>query len=203
MQLNRRQLLKSTAIAAVTLPIASAAVLSTTGCSTAWIETALADLPTAEGIAQSILGIVALASGNGTMDIAIAALISTAGTAVQAGLVTLQALITDYKATPSSTTLDKIDAALTDLQTNLASILSVGGIKNSDLQVAISTAVGLAIAVVSAIQTLIPAAPVSTAVRRAAPNKLLKPTVVPSKEQISSMYNAVMVLHGFSAYQVQ
>lgn len=203
MNFNRRQILKSSAIAAITLPVASVSTLSMVGCSTSWIDTAIADIPTAEAIANSILGIVALATGNGSLDASIAVLINTAGTAVTAGLATLQALITDYKTAPNSSILDKIDVALTDLQTNLGAILQVAKVKDSNLQISISTAVGLAIAVVSAIQTLVPAAPVSSAIRRAAPVKLLKPTVVPKKEDIASLYNAVMVLHGFAAYQVK
>lgn len=203
MQFNRRQLLKNTAIAAAVLPAASALTIGTTGCSTAWIDTAIKDIPTAEAIANSVLQIVALASGNGTLDSVIGGLITTAGNLVTAGLATLESLINDYKAAPSASTLDKIDAALTDLQTNLGSILTTAGIKDANLQIAISTAVGLAIAVVSSIQTLIPAAPVSSAVRRAASVSLVKPTIVPTAAQISSLYNAVVVLHGFAQFQVK
>lgn len=201
--MNRRQLLKSSAITAAVLPVATGLTLATTGCSTSWIDTAIKDIPVAEGIAQSILGIAALAGGNGAMDPAIAALIKVAGTAVTAGLTTLEALINQYKTAPNSSVLDKIDVALTDLQTNLGSILQVSGIKDANLQIAISSAVGLAIAVISAIQTLVPAAPVSSAVRRAASHKLVKATVVPSADQIASMFNAVMVLHGFEQFQVK
>lgn len=203
MQMNRRQLLKSSAITAAVLPVATGLTLATTGCSTSWIDIAIKDIPVAEGIANSILGIVALASGNGTLSSADATLIEAAGTAILAGLTTLEALIKQYKAAPNASVLDKIDVALTDLQTNLASILKVGGIKDSNLQIAISTAVGLAIAVISAIQTLVPAAPVSSAVRRAAPQKLLKATVVPDSAQIVSMFNAVLVLHGFYSFQIK
>lgn len=201
--MNRRQLLKSSAITAAVLPVATGLTLATTGCSTNWIDVAIKDIPTAEGIANSILGIAALASGNGTLDAPLAALVNTAGTMVIAGLTTLEALINQYKTAPNSSVLDKIDVALTDLQTNLGSILQVSGIKDSNLQIAISTAVGLAIAVISAIQTLVPAAPVSSALRRAASHKLLKATVVPDSAQISSMFNAVMVLHGFEQFQVK
>jgi hypothetical protein len=203
MQFNRRQLIKNTAIAAVTIPAASALTIGTTGCSTAWIDTAIKDIPTAESIAQGVLQIVALASGNGTLDAAIGGLITTAGNLVTAGLTTLESLINDYKATPSGSTLDKIDAALTDLQTNLGSILTISGIKDANLQIAISSAIGLAIAVVSSIQTLVPAAPTSSAVRRAAAVSLVKPTIVPTAAQISSLYNSIVVLHGFAQFQVK
>lgn len=203
MLMNRRQMLKSSAVTAAVLPIAAGLTLTTTGCNTNWIDTAIADLPTAVDIATSLLGIVTVATGNGTLDASIAALISTGATAVKAGLITLEALINDYKAAPSSSILDKIDAALTDLQTNLASILQISGIKNQALQVTIATAVGLAIATISAIQLLVPAAPVSSALRRSAPRKLTKPSIVPEKAQIVSMFNAVVVLNGYADFQVK
>lgn len=203
MQMNRRQLLKSSAITAAVLPVATGLSIATTGCSTSWIDTAIADLPTAVSIATSILGIVAVATGNGVLSTDIAALINTAATAAKAGLLTIEALIQDYKTSPNASILDKIDVALTDLQTNLSAILQVGGIKNQALQVTIATAVGLAIATISAIQLLIPAAPKSSALRRAAVQKVKTKVVVPQKEQIVSMFNAVVVLNGYADFQVK
>src|SRR5882757_1353407 len=162
-QLSRRKFaLGSLAVAAV-----SVTALTTTGCDTSWINTAIADIPTAEAIITSFVGIAAAASGDTELVAAAQALIVAAGTAAKAGLTTLQALISGYKTAPDASILDKIDTALTDVATNLSSILAVVGIKNDSLRTTIFTAVSLALVAVQAIQMLIPAAATATASRKA------------------------------------
>lgn len=196
--MDRRQFIRGSALVAA----ATTTSLVSLGCSTDWISTAIQDLPTAENIVQSLAAIIAAATGNALIVPAVSALIDAAIKSVSLGLSTLQSLITGYKVTKDGSILDKIDAALTDLQSNLSSIFEIAGIKNTSLQTAIFTAVGLLISVVSAIQTLIPAAPAASSLRKAGPNKLRKVTIIPTADQIRSQVNAVFVLKGFDAFQV-
>jgi len=188
----------SLAVAAV-----SAVALTTTGCDTSWINTAIADIPTAESIITSFVGIAAAATGDAQLAAASQALIVAAGTAAKAGLATLQALIDGYKTSPNASILDKIDTALTDVATNLSSILAVVGIKDDALRTTIFTAVSLALVAVQAIQLLIPAAATATASRKAAQVQLKKKAILLTKDQLASLFNTSVTINGYPQYQIQ
>lgn len=207
--MDRRTFITRTATVAAVAPFIGLSVEPLMGCSTAWIDTAINDIPTIVSVSDSILGIVGLAVGNGTLDGAVEAIISAAATATNAGLVTLKALILDYQAAPSASILQKIDAALTDVQTNLQSILMTAGIKNAALQVTISTAVALALATLSAIQLLIPvgssasATMLNTGRARHTQQELVTKTHLPSSDNVKTMFNAVAVTQGYGPFQIK
>lgn len=87
----------------------------------------------------------------------------------------VQKLISDYQATPSVTTADKIRAALGDAETNLQAILTAARVTNPKSQATITGAVTLIINTASQIAAIFPAAPTLAAVR--ASNTVKLPTV--------------------------
>lgn len=206
--MDRRQLLKVTSAATVALAVTGPMLMST-GCSTTWITTAINDLPTIQGIAESILAIVAI--GDPALTPVITAAIILAVKGATAALATTQALIQDYKAAPSTTVLGKIDAALTDLQQNLSQVLQAAQIKNAALQATIATGISLALSVISAIQLLIPpqvaashGAALSVTVDRAlAKSAIPQQIVVANSTTIKLMYNVVASSCGYSAQVVK
>jgi hypothetical protein len=193
------------------LAVASVAVLAVglpaiEGCTTpSWINTAISDLPELGSIVNSILSVVAVAGPILPPGVGIAAQL------VQAGLTTLEALVADYKATPSAGLITKIDAALTDVQSNLNAILSAGHIDNVGTQALIATGVALAILVVQGIQALIPAPSVASptsslskkVMRREVKVSMNTPVVLLTAAQIKASYNLIAVAAGYSQQQVQ
>jgi len=173
--------------------------LTTMGCSTSWINTALQDLPVLVQIATSILQIVSAAQGNGTLDPATATSITTISNQVKSDLTLIQSLVTQYQASPSPTLLGQIDSALTAVQGNLNAILTAFHVSNSALQTTITTSIGLALTVVVAIQSLVPLPPSPAPAARVA-RVPIKPM---GAAQIKSTYNGILAQHGFSAYAIQ
>jgi hypothetical protein len=155
------------------------------------------------------LSIVAL--GNPALSPELSALINAGLQAASAALVTVQSLISDYKTAPNASILTKIDAALTDVQTNLSSVLSAAHIKDAALQATISTGISLALTVLSTIQLLIPAtvssrksAALNVSVDRSQAKNAIpqKISVVPSNT-LKMMYNVVASSCGYSTQVVK
>lgn len=191
--------------------LAGPSIIMMEGCSTSWITTAENDLPAIVQIATSIISIVALASGNGTLAANAAAEANTYATTVKNDLTLLQTLISDYKSSPSSTVLQKIDAALSDITQNLQSILTAVHVNNTSLQSTIATAVSLALSAVAAVQLLIPVTTAladrytlqTSAERVSRQSELVTKTVLPSAANLKTMFNAVAVQNGYGSYQVK
>jgi hypothetical protein len=203
--MDRRSLLKFGSLA-----LASTAIVPLAGCtSPSWLNTALDDLPTITNIVASIISIVAL--GNPALTPELTTVINVALAAAKAALVTVQALIQDYKSQPNDSTITKLDAALSDLQSHLASILQIAGIKDAALQATIATGISLAISVVSAIQLLIPAPTVAsrttalaTGVNRdAAKNAVPQKITVVNSTNLKMMYNVVASSCGYAGQVVK
>lgn len=204
---NRRKFMSGVCAAT-----AIAAVPAISGCTVpSWINTAENDLPTIENIAASILSIVAL--GNPALTPAILAGIQLGVSGVQAGLKTVEALIADYKVAPGTSVIIKIDAALTDVQTNLSAILAAAHIDDAALQATISAGVSLAILVVQGIQALVPAASASNMmtslsgkgqhVQRVQVKAQMKvPVKIPTSAEIKAYYNLVATASGYAAQQI-
>jgi hypothetical protein len=206
--MNRREIIKMSGIAVAAISIAPAVVVMD-GCDTSWVKTAIDDLPTIKAIINSILSIVSL--GDPALTPAVSAAINLALAASNAALITLQALITDYNAAPSSSIIAKIDAALTDLQTNLSGVLAAAQIKNAALQATIATGIALAISVVSAISLLIPSSASSSKSTSLAvyTPKDKAVSAVPQKIKITDsatiklLYNVVAASAGYTSQVVR
>lgn len=208
--LTRRQFATRglTLTAAATAALASGVVISSTACSTSWIEVAVQDLPKISDILTTVLSLVTLADPG--LSTAVVETIKIAVTTAQGALTTIAALIQSYSSQPSSTVIQKIDAALTSVQQNLSGILAAGHIDNAALQATISVGISLAIVVVQGIQALIPASSaagltssLSPKVLRAGVKSRLSTDVkLLTADQIQASFNVVLVAAGYSTHQI-
>lgn len=208
--LTRRNFMSGSAVSLVASASAgSFLTLSTTGCSTSWINTAVADIPTAIAIAQSISAIVTLATGNALITPAAAALIDTAAGVVKSGLLTLQDAINVYQSDKSTTNLGKVTDTLNQLLVDLPNILPTLTFVDQATKVSITTGITLLISVLSAIQVLVPAQIANAGARKASPRLastqalLSGKVVIPSKDQIKSQFNSVVALNGYPQVVIQ
>jgi hypothetical protein len=193
---NRREFIGHLTAGTLTLAaLSSGFVLE--GCSTSWVTTALNDLPVIVNIATTIATIVADALGGNIISPAIAAIIKTAATAVQTGLALAQQLINDYNAAPSASIIAKIKQTLVDVQAQLTQILQAAHIDNAALQATIAGAIGLAITVVTAIMSLLPAVTTGGAMR--APRAAIQPLTPP---QIKAQFDAILTENGYGRYSL-
>ena len=143
---------KSKCLLALVLAIALAA----TGCSAQWLSIALQDLPVLTQMALNIATLVStLASGNqaSSADVAV---IQNISAQASRDLSLLQTLYNEYKSNPSSTTLQKIQSVVADLNQNLPALLQAAHISNATLAARITAAVNLILTTVNSFASLIP-----------------------------------------------
>lgn len=199
---NRRSFFKGAAALAVATPLC----LTTTGCSIDWIATAEKDIPVIVSIVDSLASVALQASGNGLIAPAVLTAIQLAASTAQKGLATLMQIITDEKANPSASTVQKIEIAITDIGSSLASLLSGLNITNSGLLQTITTGIALAISTLSSISLLIPVqvvTPGPAAIKKASQQKqLMLPIKIIDAQTLASLYNTVAVANGYTSHQV-
>ena len=207
LRITRRQFGKGTAALAAATALIAMPELE--GCSTSWITTLENDIPELVNIAGSIISIVALATGNGTLVANDAALITAATQVLQTTLQALQTAVAAYNGGKGQGTVQAISAALaavaTDAQKVIAAITASGVAVPTNVQTSIVAGIGLLVTIVSSIQLLLPNAPVPATVgltAKASATTAIAKTAPPNKAQIRSGYNAVLVLQGFGAEQI-
>jgi hypothetical protein len=177
------------------LAIVLSAVLVESGCNVNWINMAVGDIPVVLDIVTSILGIVAIAQGKGQADPGMVAEVQNIGAQAKADLTTVQKLVNDYKTAATADkpgVLGKIDAALSAAKKDLEGILVAFHVKDATTQTAIASGVGLAIATVDAIYSLLPPAPPSTIVPNARAAKKSPPHQPRKPEDLKNEYNAIV-----------
>ncbi|HUK47228.1 MAG TPA: hypothetical protein VLW06_06540 [Terriglobales bacterium] len=157
------------------LALVLAITIAATGCSAQWITVALQDLPVLTQMALNIATLVsALASGQqaSTADVAV---IQNISAQASRDLNLLQTLYNDYKANPSTTTLQNIENAIADLNQNLPALLQSAHISNPTLSARIAAAVNLILTTVNSFASLMPQTTQMTA-RKAPAAQLLHST---------------------------
>jgi len=182
-------------IAKGALSIVLAATLVIAGCSTSWINIALADLPV---ITQVALNIASIVAQSGVADSQTATQIQSVSNEVKADLTLVQSLIESYQSSPATqraTILAQINTALSSAQGNFQAILAAAHVKDPALQATITGAVSIALSTLVAIQSLVPAP--SGAVKASRP---IKPM---SAKELKKEFNAVFVGNGFPQAQIQ
>ena len=151
------------------LAVVLSVAMIVSGCSTSWLNTALADLPIIINIATAILSIA---------DVAAVPQAQAAGAEAQKDLQTLQAAINDYKsavdAASQASALVKVQAAIAAAQGHLGDILASVHIKDANKQAAIAAGIGVALSVLASVQALLPsnAPKVSRSVHLAGPKEV-------------------------------
>ena len=193
MQLTRRQF-GTTSLATMASAALWTGLPAIEGCTTNWIDVAIADLPVIVGIADQVVAIVGIADPG--LDPSVSALIKIAALAASSGLAELKVLITDYNTNPSATLLGKIKAAVLAIQKNFTDIVAqFSNITSSKLVATLAQAGSLALSVLSAILALLPASGVMLS--KGSPHKLL------TAKEIKSQFNSVAVANGYVANQIQ
>ncbi|MFZ0640648.1 MAG: hypothetical protein WA020_08395 [Candidatus Acidiferrales bacterium] len=167
------------------------------GCSVSWINTALADLPVITQVALNIASIVSAADGS-QVSPAVATQVQSISNQVKSDLTLVQSLITSYQSATAAEQpgiVQKISAALSDVQTNLTAILTAVHVNDAALQATIVAAVGVAVTTVASIASLLPAAPGTVRANRA-----VKP---PSASQLKKQFNAIFLANGFPQARIR
>jgi hypothetical protein len=184
--------------------VAGAAAVATIGTMEActppnWINTIIADLPTVLNIVTTIASIVEAATG--VISPATAAIIAAAITAVQVAIPLIQKLVADYQANPTASIVANIKTALIDVQSQLGAILDAAHVLNPALRATITTAIGLAIGVLTAILSLLPSSTVSLAAKVAKVKAQSGWASDPTKaSNITNQFNSFLTDNGYGKY---
>jgi hypothetical protein len=155
------------------LALVLALISATTGCTPQWINVAVQDLPVLTQMALNIATLVStLASGKqaSTADVAV---IQNISAQASRDLNLLQSLYNDYKANPNSSTLQKIQNVISDLNQNLPALLQAAHISNPTLSARVSAAVNLILSTVNSVASLMPQSSAATS-RKIQPQPLLR-----------------------------
>lgn len=168
------------------------------GCSFASVTAAIeADLPVVMQMITNISNVVApgispaIAAAGA---LALAALQIVCGTpAIGAAQCDPASIVGQYQATPTTTLLQKIDAALNAANTHITAMLALAKGLSGTVQAAITTAIGLALSTVVSLISLIPTVASAVAGKLKATGAV-KATLatVPQPKNLKSAYNAAM-----------
>jgi hypothetical protein len=154
------------------LTLALAIALAATGCSAQWINTALQDLPVLTQMALNIATLVSTLAAGQQASAADNAVIQNISAQASRDLNLLQTLYNEYKASPSPTTLQKLQSAIADLNQNLPTMLQSAHISNPTVSARIAAAVNLILTTVNSFAALMPQASPAAA-RKASSTTLL------------------------------
>lgn len=173
--------MKSNCSSKVALVIVLSASLLATGCSAQWIGIALADLPVLLQMALNLGTVVTTLQSGKQLSPAEAAAIQSISAESGKDLNLLQALYKEYKANPNSTTMQKIQNAVADINQNLPALLQAAHISDPALAARVTVAVNLILATVNSFAALIPQTTMPTA--RSAGQKAAMPHAADLKKQ--------------------
>ena len=154
------------------LTLALAIALAATGCSAQWINTALQDLPVLTQMALNIATLISTLAAGQQASAADNAVIQNISSQASRDLNLLQTLYNEYKASPSPTTLQKLQTAIADLNQNLPTMLQSAHISNPTVSARIAAAVNLILTTVNSFAALMPQASPAAA-RKASSTTLL------------------------------
>jgi hypothetical protein len=130
--------------------------LLATGCSANWISVALEDLPVLTQMALNIGSLATTLQSGQQLTPAESAAIQNISAQAGKDLNLVQALYTEYKQSPNPATIQKIQAAITDINQNLPALLQAAHIANAALSAKISAAVNIILTTVDSFALLIP-----------------------------------------------
>lgn len=175
--------------------------LVVSGCNMNWLATAISDIPVVLQIVTSVISVIDVAKGKGTISPGEAIPIENAAAQVKNDLVLLQAAVQQYKVAEASAKpgiQGKIDSLLTVVQTDLQAILSAAHISNPATLTAVTLSVQLAITTIMAIQSLIPLQPVAGGAKTA---RLAHPPM--SAKQLKREQNRIVTSNGYPEAAIQ
>ena len=156
--------------------------LLATGCSAQWISVALADLPVLVQMSLNIGTLVTTLETGRQLSSAEAGTIQDISKEASKDLALLQVLYNQYKASPTATTIQKIQSAIADLNQNLPKLLQAAHISDPTLSTRITAAVNLILTTVNSFASLIPQ-PAPSVHAQVARQKLAVPVAAELKKQ--------------------
>ena len=173
--------LKSRMILAILLSIS----LIATGCSAQWISIALADLPALTQMALNLGTIITTLESGQQINPTEAAAIQNISAQASKDLNLLATLYNQYKANPSTRTLQKIQSVIADIDQSLPVLLQAAHISDPVLSARVTAGVNLILTTVASFATLIPqtAASAQPAAREAIRQQVALPKVSDLKKQ--------------------
>jgi hypothetical protein len=156
-------------------------VLFASGCSAKWISVALADLPVLLQMALNIGTVVTTLESGKQLSSGEAAAIQDISNEASKDLNLLQSLYNQYKATPSASTIQKIQSAIADMNQNLPALLQAAHVSDATLSARISAAVNLILTTVNSFATLLP--------QVAAPAQAVQAKAIPHASDLKKQWN--------------
>lgn len=201
--LNRRKFFGMAA--AGTAALATIPTIGIVGCSTDWIGTAEKDAPIVVAIAETVVSIVASLTGNPELTPAAIAIIQEASAAFSAAVKTLQDAINAYNAAKGTGTLNAVIAAMNAVEEDAPAIIKAIVQAPGSIISIITTAVGYALQLISAIQGLLPSTVLTGNKVAAVPSKRVAVVGVklPSAQVIKSGFNSVLSVYGYGQFAVK
>jgi hypothetical protein len=125
------------------------------GCTTTWVTEAQGIVAVLLPAALNILAVITALSGK-TITPGTVSEISTITAKITASLTLINSLITSYTIANATTLIPKIDAALADIQGNLASILTLANVSDPATTAKITALVGLFESEIESLVALLP-----------------------------------------------
>lgn len=164
------------------LTLVLAVAIAATACSAQWINTALQDLPVLTQMALNIATLVSTMASGKQASPADLAVVQNISAQASRDLNLLQSLYADYKANPSTTTLQKIQSVISDSNQNLPALLQSAHISNATLAARVTAAVNLIITTVNNFAALMPQVAPAT-------SQKTKPVAPPSPKDLKKQWN--------------
>jgi hypothetical protein len=159
--------------------------LLATGCSAQWIKVALADLPVLLQMALNIGTLVTTLQSGQQLSTSEAAEIQNISNEASRDLNLLQTLYNEYEASPSPSTIQKIQNAIADINQNLPALLQAAHIVDPVISTRVTAAVNLILSTVNSFATLIP----QTGAPATAQKAVRRPTPVPRAADLKKQWN--------------
>ena len=144
------------------LALVLALLTATIGCTPQWINVAVQDLPVLTQMALNIATLVSTLASGKQASAADVAVIQNISAQASRDLNLLQSLYSEYKANPNSTTLQKIQNVISDVNQNLPALLQAAHISNPTLSARVTAAVNLIVSTVNSVASLMPQSSAAT-----------------------------------------
>jgi hypothetical protein len=157
--------------------------LLATGCSAQWIKVALADLPVLVQMALNIGSLVTTLQSGKQLSLAEVAAVQNISNQASRDLNLLQTLYNEYKASPSTATIQKIQNSIADINQNLPALLQAAHITDPVLSTRVAAGVNLILSTINSFAALIPQSTGPLAAQKVARKSTPAPRVSDLKKQ--------------------
>jgi hypothetical protein len=183
--MNSSSISKSRTVLAILLSIS----LIATGCSAQWISIALADLPALTQMALNLGTIITTLESGQQISSTNAAAIQNISAQASKDLNLLATLYNQYKANPSTSTLQKIQSVIADINQTLPALLQAAHISDPVLSARVTAGVNLILTTVASFATLIPQTAASSAAQPAARQSTRQQVAIPKTSDLKKQWN--------------